>query len=931
MVILTILLWPLYQIILWFTDGWDSKWRRRWTCPLSKYLHGIGSYVWFLGILGAQVYLPSRCLYSRYKFYVPDADCPSTGPPTIGTEWALIIFVIGRLFSTLKLNSIPWMWKSTSTWWARIDLLTNGMFVMTFIFWLWSWASNVQQKSRNDSREYWGQYYPEIFGESSLAIACILAFSNTLQLLRLNQVFGPMQISLGNTLKTFLPTVGVYLVVVFSFSTGLNAIYVPFNGIPGKRYDGVPSVQTSPFGKTVLSPSEELFWVFFGMSGNDKPLFLDFESAEPRTYNHHTWSEMAGKILFFAYNVIGVLTMHNMLLSHYTSSAAELKDNSDTTWKFTRAQIYLTYTKDTVLSPPFNLIPTFSDIRRFFKFLRLLCHMDTDEDAQEDEHPACSFRQCCFLRRPIDKEEEGRNLKAYRRLALNLLRRYTQMVTERENNATANSDDVKEIGEELAELKAKIQSKMRELQEQVAQSQSNATIVPSSQPQSSTATVVSPSVEVHEKVDNTEKRRFAAAASKVVKKDVVGRFSVTKVAPMPPSPSSPPLGQQEINAPLPSKTSSETNVKPSKVTTPPQSVVQLHPKVTPPVKKSGDDVVISKSTPPPSQPMVSPPTKKSPITSVSDVNTAEPIILDTPQKQVKTPPVIKSPQISHHPSNVEAPPQPSVTTPQKQVKTPPQIKTPPVTKSPQISRHAGNEEAAPAVTTPQQEVKTPPPAKSPHKVRSPQELASSGQAGPTLPLHKQQPLQFTIEDLEPHPPTKQTGKRTSGDQGASQLGVLTIENQDPHPPQTVEEIQRQPHSTMSPTTKSPKSQLSPKESGHQVPKPPATVPSPHRVSYKSPPKESNNPPPPPPMNTPSPKQSKSNATQQSTPLAKPWPQHTQQMPGGTPQKKVEQIIKASPISPPPPPPPPPPIQPGESSPDLTKRLSKKKSTDKKTQ
>lgn len=61
-----------------------------------------------------------------------------------GTEWALIIFVIGRLFSTLKLNSIPWMWKSTSTWWARIDLLTNGMFVMTFIFWLWSWASNVQ-------------------------------------------------------------------------------------------------------------------------------------------------------------------------------------------------------------------------------------------------------------------------------------------------------------------------------------------------------------------------------------------------------------------------------------------------------------------------------------------------------------------------------------------------------------------------------------------------------------------------------------------------------------------------------------------------------------------------------------------------------------------------------------------------------------------
>lgn len=41
-----------------------------------------------------------------------------------------------------------------------------------------------------------------------------------------------------------------------------------------------------------------------------------------------------------AYNVIGVLTMHNMLLSHYTSSAAELKDNSDTTWKFTRAQVH---------------------------------------------------------------------------------------------------------------------------------------------------------------------------------------------------------------------------------------------------------------------------------------------------------------------------------------------------------------------------------------------------------------------------------------------------------------------------------------------------------------------------------------------------------------------------------------------------------------
>ena len=57
------------------------------------------------------------------------------------------------------------------------------------------------------------------------------------------------------------------------------------------------------------------------------------------------------------------------------------QENADREWKFSRARLWLSFiADDTVLPPPFNILPSLKQIRRTVAYCRKGKHMDESEN-----------------------------------------------------------------------------------------------------------------------------------------------------------------------------------------------------------------------------------------------------------------------------------------------------------------------------------------------------------------------------------------------------------------------------------------------------------------------------------------------------------------------------------------------------------------------
>ncbi|XP_062908899.1 short transient receptor potential channel 6-like isoform X4 [Mobula hypostoma] len=383
------------------------------------------------------------------------------------TELLIICWVIGMIWSECKT-----MWsQGPGEYWLELwNLLDFGMlaiFAASFIarfmaFWHASKAQSfVDEKIKMDlvnvtlpteiqyytlARMKWLPSDPQLISEGLYAIAVVMSFSRIAYILPANESFGPLQISLGRTVKDIFKFMVIFIMVFVAFMIGMFNLYSHYLG--AKKNNAFTTVEES---------FKTLFWAIFGLS-EVKSVVINYD---------HKFIENIGYVLYGVYHVTMVIVLLNMLIAMINNSFQEIENDADVEWKFARAKLWISYFEEgRTLAVPFNLVPSpkafFYLLLRIKKFLPNLWRCSRGQ-CQENAETGVGTRSEAGLKHckqsSIQSSETNslHNVRnpptRYQKIMKRLIKRYilkAQMDREKDD---VNEGELKEIKQDISSLR----------------------------------------------------------------------------------------------------------------------------------------------------------------------------------------------------------------------------------------------------------------------------------------------------------------------------------------------------------------------------------------------------------------------------------------------------------------------------------------------
>uniref|UniRef100_A0A674IFS4 Transient receptor potential cation channel subfamily C member 3 n=1 Tax=Terrapene triunguis TaxID=2587831 RepID=A0A674IFS4_9SAUR len=379
------------------------------------------------------------------------------------TEMLIMVWVLGMMWSECKELWLEGPREYILQLWNVLDFGMLSIFIAAFTARLLAFlqATKAQQYVDNYieesdlsvvtlppeieyftyARDKWLPSDPQIISEGLYAIAVVLSFSRIAYILPANESFGPLQISLGRTVKDIFKFMVLFIMVFFAFMIGMFILYSYYLGAK------VNSAFT-----TVEESFKTLFWSIFGLS-EVTSVVLKYD---------HKFIENIGYVLYGIYNVTMVVVLLNMLIAMINSSYQEIEDDSDVEWKFARSKLWLSYFDDgKTLPPPFSLVPS---PKSFFYFIMRIV----------------SFSKCRRRRLQKDTEIGMSNSKSrlnlvtqsnsrvfeshsfnsilnqptrYQQIMKRLIKRYVLKAQVDKENDEVNEGELKEIKQDISSLR----------------------------------------------------------------------------------------------------------------------------------------------------------------------------------------------------------------------------------------------------------------------------------------------------------------------------------------------------------------------------------------------------------------------------------------------------------------------------------------------
>uniref|UniRef100_A0A6I8N9K5 Transient receptor potential cation channel subfamily C member 3 n=1 Tax=Ornithorhynchus anatinus TaxID=9258 RepID=A0A6I8N9K5_ORNAN len=276
------------------------------------------------------------------------------------TEMLIMVWVLGMMWSECKELWLEGPREYIVQLWNVLDFGMLSIFIAAFTARLLAFLqatkaqqyvdSYIEESDLNEvtlppeiqyftyARDKWLPSDPQIISEGLYAIAVVLSFSRIAYILPANESFGPLQISLGRTVKDIFKFMVLFIMVFLAFMIGMFILYSYYLG-----------AKVNPAFTTVEESFKTLFWSIFGLS-EVTSVVLKYD---------HKFIENIGYVLYGIYNVTMVVVLLNMLIAMINSSYQEIEDDSDVEWKFARSKLWLSYFDDgKTLPPPFSLVPS---------------------------------------------------------------------------------------------------------------------------------------------------------------------------------------------------------------------------------------------------------------------------------------------------------------------------------------------------------------------------------------------------------------------------------------------------------------------------------------------------------------------------------------------------------------------------------------------
>ncbi|XP_034147748.1 short transient receptor potential channel 7 isoform X3 [Esox lucius] len=242
------------------------------------------------------------------------------------TEMLIMKWVLGMIWSEVKEIWVDGPREYAMHLWNVLDFGMLSIFVASFTarFMAFLKASKAQQYvdqyvSSEDihnaslpsevayytyARNKWRPSDPQIISEGLYAIAVVLSFSRIAYILPANESFGPLQISLGRTVKDIFKFMVIFIMVFVAFMIGMFNLYSYYLG-----------AKYNPAFTTVEESFKTLFWSIFGLS----------EVISVVLKYDHKFIENIGYVLYGVYNVTMVVVLLNMLIAMINSSYQEIE------------------------------------------------------------------------------------------------------------------------------------------------------------------------------------------------------------------------------------------------------------------------------------------------------------------------------------------------------------------------------------------------------------------------------------------------------------------------------------------------------------------------------------------------------------------------------------------------------------------------------
>ncbi|XP_055128853.1 short transient receptor potential channel 6 isoform X5 [Symphalangus syndactylus] len=401
-------------------------------------------------------------------------------------EMLIISWVIGMIWAECKEIWTQGPKEYLFELWNMLDFGMLAIFAASFIarfmaFWHASKAQSIidandtlkdltkvtlgdNVKYYNLARIKWDPSDPQIISEGLYAIAVVLSFSRIAYILPANESFGPLQISLGRTVKDIFKFMVIFIMVFVAFMIGMFNLYSYYIG--AKQNEAFTTVEES---------FKTLFWAIFGLS-EVKSVVINY---------NHKFIENIGYVLYGVYNVTMVIVLLNMLIAMINSSFQEIEDDADVEWKFARAKLWFSYFEEgRTLPVPFNLVPSPKSL--FYLLLKLKKRISElfqghkkglQEDAEmnkinEEKKLGILGSHEDLSKLSLDKKQVGHNKqpsirssedfhlnsfnnppRQYQKIMKRLIKRYVLQAQVDKESDEVNEGELKEIKQDISSLR----------------------------------------------------------------------------------------------------------------------------------------------------------------------------------------------------------------------------------------------------------------------------------------------------------------------------------------------------------------------------------------------------------------------------------------------------------------------------------------------
>ncbi|XP_073530775.1 short transient receptor potential channel 1 isoform X2 [Phyllobates terribilis] len=305
--------------------------------PFMKFIIHGASYFTFLLLLN---------LYSL----VYNEDIKNTmGPALKRIDYLLIMWLIGMVWSDVKRLWYDGLEDFLEESRNQLSFVMNSLYLATFTLKIVAYS----KFHCNAERKNWDAFHPTLVAEGLFAFGNVLSYLRLFFMYTTSSILGPLQISMGQMLQDFGKFLGMFLLVLFSFTIGLTQLYD--KGYTVNQTKDCVGIfcerQSNDTFNSFIGTCYALFWYIFSLA--HVALFVTRFS-----YNDELQS-FVGAVIVGTYNVVVVIVLTKLLVAMLHKSFQLIANHEDKEWKFARAKLWLSYFDDKcTLPPPFNIFPS---------------------------------------------------------------------------------------------------------------------------------------------------------------------------------------------------------------------------------------------------------------------------------------------------------------------------------------------------------------------------------------------------------------------------------------------------------------------------------------------------------------------------------------------------------------------------------------------